>query len=218
MSIATEIQRIEGLKDRLITKTTQLGLTEAGGNLEAGVAAVEGVADNGAVSGTIAEKAGAYTVPKGFHNGSGTVAIAPAEQEKLISDNIKSGVTILGVTGSYAGSGVKLQEKTATPTKQQQSVTPDEGYDGLSKVTVEPIPASFADVTAVTAAEADVLATKVFVDAAGVKRTGTMVNNGSVKGTVNGMTEQPYTIPAGYHDGTGTVAMGGEVEAALAAI
>ena len=218
MSIATEIQRIEGLKDRLITKTTQLGLTEAGGNLEAGVAAVEGVADNGAVSGTIAEKAGAYTVPKGYHNGSGTVAIAPAEQEKLIAGNIKSGVTILGVTGSYAGESSKLQTKTVTPTKAQQQVTADEGYDALSQVTVEPIPASFADVTAVTADEPDVLATKVFVDAAGVKKTGTMVNNGSVKGTINGMTEQAYTIPAGYHDGTGTVAMGGEVEAALAAI
>ena len=34
-----------------------------------------------------------------------TYQIAPAEQAKLIADNIKKGVVILGVTGSYEGSG-----------------------------------------------------------------------------------------------------------------
>lgn len=56
--------------------------------------------DNGAVSGTITTKAGAYTVPAGYHNGSGSVAISSTEQAKIITDNIKSGVTILGVAGS----------------------------------------------------------------------------------------------------------------------
>lgn len=218
MSIATEIERIDGLKDRLLAKTTQLGLTEAGGMLADGVAAVEGITDNGAVSGAISEKAGEYAVPKGYHNGSGKVSISAAEQEKLVAGNIKSGVTILGVVGSYAGESSKLQAKTVTPTKAQQQVTADEGYDALSQVTVEPIPAAYADVTQVTAAEADVLATKVFVDATGAKKTGAMVNNGAVSGTVNGMTEEGYTIPKGYHDGSGKVTISGEVEAALAAI
>lgn len=218
MSIASEIARIDGLKDRLIDKTTQMGLTEAGGNLEAGVAAVEGIQENGAVSGTISDKAGAYTVPKGYHNGSGSVSIAPAEQEKLVAGNIKSGVSILGVVGSYSGEASKLQTKTITPTKSQQQVTADEGYDALSQVTVEPIPAAYADVTPVTASQGDVLATKVFVDSAGAKKAGTMIDNGAVSGSVNGMTEEEYTIPAGYHNGSGTVTIGGEVEAALAAI
>lgn len=56
--------------------------------------------NNGAVAGTISTKAGTYTVPAGYHNGSGKVQISSTEQAKLISSNIKSGVTILGVAGS----------------------------------------------------------------------------------------------------------------------
>ena len=61
--------------------------------------------NNGAVSGSIATKDGQYTVPKGFHDGSGKVGIASAEKAKLIPGNIKSGVKVLGVTGSYSGEG-----------------------------------------------------------------------------------------------------------------
>ena len=61
--------------------------------------------NNGAVSGSIATKDGQYTVPQGFHNGSGKIGIASAEKAKLIPDNIKSGVKVLGVTGSYSGEG-----------------------------------------------------------------------------------------------------------------
>jgi hypothetical protein len=56
--------------------------------------------NNGAVAGTISTKAGTYTVPAGYHSGSGSVAIASTEQAKIITANIKSGVTILGVAGS----------------------------------------------------------------------------------------------------------------------
>jgi hypothetical protein len=55
--------------------------------------------NNGAVSGTISTKAGTYTVPAGYHNGAGSVAISSTEQAKIITGNIKSGVTILGVRG-----------------------------------------------------------------------------------------------------------------------
>lgn len=218
MSIATEVSRIQGLRDNLRTKLVALGLAQSSDKLEDCVEAVENIADNGAVSGNISTVAQRYTVPAGYHNGQGGVQIASAEQAKIIQGNIKSGVTILGVTGSYAGEGVDLQEKTVTPTKSPQNVTPDAGYDGLSKVTVNAIPDNYADVSGVTAVAGDVLANKVFVGANGQETAGTMVNNGAANGTIDGMAEDSYTIPAGYHNGSGSVTLTNSVETALAAI
>lgn len=218
MSIATEVSRIQGLRDNLRAKLVALGLAQSSDKLEDCVEAVENIADNGAVSGNISTVAQRYTVPAGYHNGQGGVQIASAEQAKIIQENIKSGVTILGVTGSYAGEGVDLQQKTVTPTKSPQSVTPDAGYDGLSKVTVNAIPDNYADVSGVTAVAADVLANKIFVGADGTKTAGTMVNNGAANGTIDGMAEASYTIPAGYHNGSGSVTLTNSVETALAAI
>lgn len=95
--------------------------------------------NNGAVSGSISTKAGTYTVPQGYHDGSGSVQIASTEQAKIIAGNIKSGVTILGVQGTYAGDSVTAQAKTATPSTSQQVILPDSNYDYLSQVTVEAI-------------------------------------------------------------------------------
>ena len=95
--------------------------------------------NNGAVTGTISTKAGQYTVPIGYHDGSGKVSIDSTEQDKIVEGNIKSGVTILGVTGTYSGATINAQSKTVTPSTTQQLVQPDSGYDYLSSVTVNAI-------------------------------------------------------------------------------
>ena len=104
--------------------------------------------NKGAVTGTISTKDGQYTVPQGYHDGSGKVSISSTEQAKIIAGNIKSGVQILGVTGSYTGEAISAQAKTATPTTAQQTILPDTGYDYLSQVTVAAIPYTETDNTA----------------------------------------------------------------------
>ena len=101
--------------------------------------------NNGSVTGTISTKAGQYTVPQGYHDGSGKVSIATVEQAKIIAGNIKSGVQILGVTGTYSGEAITAQTKNATPTWSSQTIQPDTGYDYLSAVTVASIPISYSD-------------------------------------------------------------------------
>lgn len=101
--------------------------------------------NRGAVTGTISTKTGEYTIPQGCHDGSGKVSIASAEQAKIIPGNIKGGVTLLGVEGTYTGEAITAQSKTATPTWSSQTIQPDTGYDYLSAVTVAAIPISYSD-------------------------------------------------------------------------
>lgn len=104
--------------------------------------------NNGAVSGVISKKADSYTVPIGYHDGAGRVAISTTEQAKIIATNIRAGVSILGVTGTMSGTeSVKVQAKTVTPTTTQQTVLPDssQGFNYLSQVTVNAIPYNESD-------------------------------------------------------------------------
>lgn len=103
------------------------------------------MANNGGVTGTISTKAGQYTIAQGYHDGSGKVSISSTEQAKIIAGNIKSGVQILGVTGTYSGESITAQSKAATPSWSQQTIQPDSGYDYLSTVTVASIPITYTD-------------------------------------------------------------------------
>ena len=99
------------------------------------------MANNGAVTGTISTKAQQYTIPVGYHDGSGKVSISSTEQNKIIAGNIKSGITILGVEGTYSGEAISVESnKNATPTTTSQVITPSSGYDYLAQVTVAAIP------------------------------------------------------------------------------
>ncbi len=213
MSIATEITRVEGLRDALRTALVALGLVDSDALLDACVAAVQAIQNRGAAQGSISDADTPYTIQAGYHNGSGQVSIASTEKAKIVPGNIKQGVVLLGVTGSYTGEGTALQSKTVTPTKQQQEISADDGYDALSTVTVLAIPAAYQDVSGVTATAADVLATKIIVDKTGAKVPGMMPNNGAVDRTLDAAT-QSYTVDEGYHNGEGTVKIVPETKSA----
>lgn len=96
--------------------------------------------NRGKQTSTISTKAGTVGIQNGYHDGSGTVQIASAEQAKIIAENIKDGVQILGVTGTYTGEGVTAQTKNATPSWDSQQILPDSGYDYLAAVNIAAIP------------------------------------------------------------------------------
>lgn len=97
--------------------------------------------NNGAINEKISTKTDKVKVLQGYHDGSGTVGISDTEQAKIVPENIRQGVTILGVAGTMSTTeGEKRQEKTVTPSAQEQIVVPDTGYTCLTSVTVKAIP------------------------------------------------------------------------------
>lgn len=102
--------------------------------------------NNGAVNGIISTKDGTYTVPQGFHDGSGKVGLDATEKSKLIPENIREGVTVLGVTGEMSGTeDAKPQAKTVQPSFEEQEILPDTGYNYLSSVKVVAIKVTRAE-------------------------------------------------------------------------
>ena len=163
-------------------KLVECGLATSTDMLETLATIVDNIVNRGAVSVSIKEGQ-TYTIPAGYHNGAGTVS---------------------GVAG---GGDYKLEPtKTVTPTKQQQAITPASGFYGMEGVTVLAIPEIYQDVSSVNATAADVLTSKVIVLADGSIIAGTMVDNGAVTKVLDATTVS-YTVPKGYHSGTGKVSI-----------
>lgn len=191
MSIQSEISRIEVLRNKIRTKLVAFGLVQSAAKLEACVTAVESIEDRGTVNVTVKEGE-SYTIQKGYYKG-GSVA---------------------GVSG---GGNYTLQTKEVTPSREQQVIASDDGYYGLSEVTVEPIPQNYQDVSGVTLTKEKALEGFIFVDADGVQQTGSMKNNGGITKSMDGLNTMEVTIPEGYTTG-GTVTLTTAIEEALAAI
>lgn len=190
MSTQTEITRLQNARNKIRTWLVGLGLATSTDKLDGLATKVAAIKNQGAVDASVKEGE-SYTIPAGYHNGSGTVK---------------------GVSG---GGNYNLQTKSVTPTKEQQSISPDQGYYGLSAVTVSAIPENYQDVSAVTVVEGDVRANKVFIKADGSTAAGTLADNGAVTKTLDATADnQSYTVPAGIHNGKGTVSITLEEKAA----
>ena len=180
VTIEDKLLGIETSRNTIRAKLVELGLAESSAKLDALATIISQIINRGAVSVQLMEGQ-TYTIERGWHDGTGTVS---------------------GVAG---GGEYKLQPtKTVTPTKEQQTITPDSGFYGLEGVLVQAIPAIYQDTSSVTAEAGDVLTGKVIVLADGTVKAGTMADNGAVNKTLDATTIS-YTIPAGKHSGTGKV-------------
>lgn len=102
--------------------------------------------NRGGVTGTISTKTGQYTIQSGYHDGSGKVGIASTEQAKLIPENIREGIEVLGITGTMSGlEEVNAESGSATPYTTPQTITPSTGYNYFSQVTIAAIAYSETD-------------------------------------------------------------------------
>ena len=102
--------------------------------------------NNGAQMGSISTKEQEVIIAQGYHDGSGKVSISADEQAKLVPNNIREGITILGIEGTMSGSeSVVAQARSVTPKFTQQVISPEDGYTHLSQVTVQPITVSYSD-------------------------------------------------------------------------
>ena len=129
------------------------------------------MANNGAINGVISNVYDVYSVPQGYHNGLGTVSIDDDEQDKIIPENIKSGVNILGIDGAYEG--LNTADATATANEILNGKT---AYVNNQKL------------------------------------IGSMPNHGAFNREIS-VKSDSYTIPAGYHNGLGSISIN-EVEQA----
>lgn len=136
-----------------------------------------------------------------INRGSPNASVAVGESYS-ISAGYYTGGTVTGI----AGEGRYLLENKGkiAPDTYDKLITPTQGYYGIGELTIEAIPSHLKDVSGVDATAADVLSNKKIVTSTGALITGTMLNNGAVAPTALNC-DGSYTIPAGYHNGSGVV-------------
>ena len=214
------LQRLVNIRDGIRTVLLNFGvITDSAADFDDILAVLQQLNNYGTVSITLDTENNQINVESGYYAG-GTVKVVPQEKTATANGEIKadSGKVLSKVIVDVDNSP-NLQSKTGIiPTKTSQTITPDAGFDGLSDVQVEAIPDAYQNVTAVTADAADVLSPKIIVKKDGSTVAGTMPDNGAVSGTIDGLVVDAYTIPKGYHDGTGTVQLTSAIADALAAL
>lgn len=183
--------------------------------------------NHGAVGATLNHTTKSYTIGKGYHNGLGSVTLGSNSNTPNVTAN--GTVATYDSDGNYydsivvdvpVGSTINLQEnKSISPTGNtfatgnSYSILPDTNYQGMAQVTIDTSKLYFCDTDLVATNELAnlvVQGTEFYIhedinDNRIIKHgIGTMPNNQNVTGQI---TEQGgvYTIPKGYHDGTGTV-------------
>lgn len=192
------------------TKQQQAVAPDAGYYGLSGVT-VNAIPDNFNDTSTVTAVAGDVLANKTIVNAAGQIVAGNMPNNGKVTQTLdattgKQSYTI--PAGYHNGQGavsITLEEKEATPTKAAQDITATTGKV-ISKVTIAAIPDAYQDVTGVTAVAGHVLEGDVFVNADGEEVNGAMPNRGAVAQTLDATTgKQNYTVPAGYHNGSGTV-------------
>lgn len=159
-------------------------------NLNALATKISAVPTPGAISENLTRDKGTYTIPRGYHNGTGVVTWVDDDEHEALEYKLQTGVS-------------------GTPKKGEAVVVEkSDGFYGLGPVTINPIPEPYHDVSGVTATVDKVLEGEKYVDSTGVLRVGTMTYyGGEFRDDVVFSNDNilPHQIPEGYHDGTGSV-------------
>lgn len=192
MSVAQELGRINEARNGIRSTLVNWGEALSTDKINQLNVKLANIPNDGAVNAEVKEGE-SYTIPRGYHNGAGVVR---------------------GVAG---GGNYSLQSKSVTPTKNQQSITPDSGYYGLSGVTVSPIPDNYQDTSDVTATANDVRAGTQIVDTDGNVVLGVLADGGDLEVPFDAVTEVTKTYSAAIYDSI-VVNLTDDLEEALAAI
>lgn len=188
------------------------------------------VTNQGTKTATLSTSTTSYTIPAGYHSGSGKVSITLEEKSATpntstqtitpTSGKVLSKVTVDAIPSDYVKPTATLAEETYTPSTDDQIIeagtylSGDQTIAGDANLISANIKSGVSifgvagntnvvDTSAGTATAANILKSKIaFVD--GAKVTGTMTNRGTVTPTALNAGES-YTIPKGYHSGSGKV-------------
>lgn len=184
-TIEEKIRNLATSRNTIRDSLVKWGVASNTDKLEVLASTIKGMGDAKVVDITIKEGE-STTIPAGYHTGAGTVKAVANEAADLLKYNTQK------------------KENIYPSDTQDITVTPDQGYYALSSVTVKKIPDKYKDISNVTLTKDKVLKGEVFIDKNGIETTGEMPNNYGVSAVLDEATGS-YTIPKGYHDGTGVV-------------